>query len=472
MFSLSKRLTKDHWPIFLLSNISSIVNMVLPIILVRLYAPVDMGIYKTFFLYLSLIPFVVMAGGPLNSVYYWMGKSHARDEYIKATWLLTFIMSSLILIPGAFLIMIFKDQLSLSTPVLFLLLISGFLICPSGHYNEVCIARGKTFLGAGLSVCFELIKTLGFIVIAWRFGDINYLFYYFFCMMCLSFILMTYLGWRDNAVSLKWEQDKIREVLKYSMPISISSCLLFISEKADLLIISALVSPDLFAFYSLGCLVIPPLYLLETSVQKNLIPKLAVAFTALDFDQMAIDYKKAISDIAYLVIPAVFGLIIFARPITLLLYTPQYEPSAVFLQYFAIGYLLLLIPHDSILRASGKTYKVLKIYSYLTPLSFLVIYSSVKFLDLKWALIIGLVTKLIPKIYCLNISAEIIHKKVTELIPARALLHYAEMCILLSVACYISKRFFTSELHWFLVCAPLFAVIYLGFFILKKEPQH
>jgi O-antigen/teichoic acid export membrane protein len=472
MFSLAKRLTQNHWPIFLLSNISSVVNMLLPIVLVRLYAPIEMGLYKSFFLYLSLIPFIVMAGGPLNSVYYWMGKSHERDEYIKATWLLTFILSSLILIPGAFIIMLFKHHLALSTPVLFILLISGFLVCPAGHYNEVCIARGKTFIGAGLSVCFEVVKTIGFIFIAWKYHDINYLFYYFFCIMCLSFILMTYLGWRDNAVSLKWDQSKIREILKYSMPVSLSSCLLFMTEKADLLIISAFVSADLFAFYSLGCLIIPPLYLLENSVQKNLIPKLSIAMSKLEFDQMAFDYRKAISDIAYLVIPAVTGLIVFATPIINLLYTNRYEQSAVFLQIFALGYLLLLIPHDSILRAAAKTDTVLKIYSYITPISFLIIFLSVKMLDLKWALIIGIIIKLIPKIYCLNISAGIIHKKVTELIPMKRLLHYAEMCIFLSVICYAAKRFFSNELQWFLVCAPLFAVCYLTFFISQSDSKH
>lgn len=446
--------------------------MLLPIILVRLFAPIEMGIYKTFFLYLTLIPFVVMAGGPLNSVYYWMGKTHEQDEYMKATWLLTFILSSLVLIPGALIIMLFKDHLALSTPVLFVLLVSGFLVCPSGHFNEVCIARGKTFLGAGLGVAFELVKTIGFIFIAWKYHDINYLFYYFFTIMCLSFILMTYLGWKSNAVSMKWDQNKINEIFKYSMPISLSSCLLFITEKADLLIISAVVSADLFAFYSLGCLIIPPLYLLENSVQKNLIPKLSIAFTTLDYEQMAMDYKKAIADIAYLVIPAVIGLIVFARPIVNLLYTTQYESSAPFLQIFASGYLLLLIPHDSILRASAKTHFILKIYSYLTPLSFLVIYLSVKFLDLKWALAIGLVTKIIPKIYCLNTSADIIHRKVTELIPVKILLQYVGMSVLLSLFCYAAKTLFSTELQWFLVSAPLFAICYLSFFILKKDTQH
>ena len=469
---LIKRLTKDHWPLFLLSNISSIVNMLLPVILVRLFAPTEMGIYKTFFLYLSLIPFIVMAGGPLNSVYYWMGKTEGREDYIKATWLVTFILSSLILIPGAFAIVLFNEQLMLSTPLLFILLLSGFLVCPSGHYNEVCIARGNNFLGAGLSVVFELIKTFGFIFIAWKFHDINYLFYYFFTIMFLSFILMTYLGWRDNAVSLKWDSGKISEIFKYSMPVSLSSCLFFITDKADLLIISAVVSPESFAFYSLGCLVIPPLYLLENSVQKNLIPKLASAYTLKDFSQMALDYQKAISDIAYLIIPAVLGLIVFSKPIIKLLYTSQYEQSAVYLQLFALSYLLLLIPHDSILRATAKTDTILKVYSYLTPLSFLLIYISVKFFDLKWALLAGLIIKLMPKIYCMFISAKIIQYKPLDLIPTKRLINYTLMSIILSLISYLTKNLFSNEMQWFFVTAPLFAIFYLSFFISRSSKKH
>lgn len=472
MFPIVKRLTQNHWPIFLLSNISSVVNMLLPIVLVRLYAPIEMGIYKTFFLYLSLIPFIAMAGGPLNSVYYWMGKIHERDDYIKATWLLTLLLSSLILIPGVIVILFFKNYLALSVPVLFVLLLSGFLVCPSGHYNEVCIARGKTFVGAGLSVCFELIKTIGFIFIAWKFHNINYLFYYFCLIMSLSFILMTYLGWKNNAVSLKWDQVKLQEILKYSMPISLSSCLLFITEKADLLIISAIVPAESFAFYSLGCLIIPPLYLLENSVQKNLIPKLSISFTEKNFNQMEIDYRKAISDIAYLVIPAVTGLIIFATPIIHLLYTSQYLQSASYLQIFALSYLLLLIPHDSILRSSAKTETILKIYTYLTPISFLIIYLSAKFLDLRWALIMGIITKVIPKIYCFNISAHIIHKKATDLIPMKNLIRFVVMCTILSCLCYAAKTFFSNELQWFFVSAPLFAACYLTFFILRPSPTY
>lgn len=465
MLSLSKRLSQNHWPLFLLSNISSIVNMLLPIILVRLFAPIQMGIYKTFFLYLSLIPFIVMAGGPLNSVYYWMGKGEDQNDFIKSTWFVTLILSALILIPGTIGILLFKDQLALSTPVLFMLLVSGFLICPSGHYNEVCIARGHRFLGAGLGVSFEVIKTIGFIFIAWKTRNVDYLFTYFFIMMCLSFIFMTFLGYKNDAVTLVWDTKKIKEILRYSMPISVSSCLLFVTEKADLLIISAIVASESFAYYSLGCLIIPPLYLLENAVQKNLIPKLSIHFQMNRLEEMKEDFKKAVSDIAYLVIPAVFGLIIFAHPIINLLYTSEYEASAHYLKIFALSYLLLLIPHDSILRATAKTDLILKIYFYLTPISIVLIYLSAKFMSLQWVLITGLILKLVPKIYCLRTSSKIIKAKIFDLIPFRNLAHYTLASLLLGVISLALKMVFPSELKWLLTCAPLFALCYISYFV-------
>lgn len=469
MLTLIKRLSLNHWPVFLLGNISSVINLLLPIILVRLFSPEDMGLYKTFFLYLSLIPFVVMAGGPLNSVYYWMGKTQGRDEYLQATWLVTLFLSSLIFIPGTVAILLFHQHFSLSIPVLFMLMISGFLVCPSGHYSEVSIAKGNVFVGAGLSVCFEVIKTIGFIFIAWKYRDITTLFTYFFALMIMSSIFMTYLGLKNHSVTFKWDKIRAKEILKYSMPVSLSSCLLFITEKADLLIISAYVSVETFAYYSFGCLLIPPLYLLENSIQKHLIPKLSLHFEQKNYTQMVIDFKKAISDISFLMIPAIFGLIIFAGPIIKILYTSRYADSAVYLKIFALSYILLMIPHDSILRASAKTDTILKIYCYLVPVSFFIIYLSVRFLDLKWALAIGLFLKLLPKLYCLNISARIIQHKVTDLIPYMMLIKYTLMAAFLSAVSLLVKPIFTNELQWFLVITPLFATTYILFFVLQKS---
>ena len=73
MINLDK-LKVGHWPVFLISLLSAIMNLFLPIILVRLIGPEEVGVYKLFFLYAQSIIFISLAGGPLYSVYYFVGK--------------------------------------------------------------------------------------------------------------------------------------------------------------------------------------------------------------------------------------------------------------------------------------------------------------------------------------------------------------------------------------------------------------
>lgn len=468
MFSAIKRLSQDHWPVFLLSNISSVMNLVLPLILVRLLAPSDMGLYKTFFLYVSLIPFLTMAGGPVNSIYFWIGKKEdEKRAYIKASWTATTLLSSLIIFPGLIAVYFFHHHFGLTQSSLLMLIIAGFISCPAGHFSEVCIAKGENFLGAGLSTAFEFVKIVGFIFIAWKYRDINLLFTYYFVIMIASLIFMTYLGYRDQSLDFSFDKMRVQEILKYSLPISLSAFFIFIIDKADQLIISAMATPSTFAYYSFGCLVIPPLYLLESSVQKNLIPKLATSFTERKYSEMASHYQKAIADIAYLIVPAIFGLFFFADPIVELLYTKTYLPSVVFLQVFALSYILLLIPHDSVLRASGETKSIMRIYFWLTPFSILLIYLAAKFLDLKYVLAISIVIKLLPKIYCFKLSANIMKVPALALIPFKKLAEFCALSAFLTILCMLAKNLFATPLQWFIVSAPLFAVCYLGFFIFR-----
>lgn len=65
----------------------------------------------------------------------------------------------------------------------------------------------------------------------------------------------------------------------------------------------------------MGSLIIPPLLLLEMSVQKVLVPNLSRAYHHHNESEMIKHFLKAQTDIAHIMIPAVFGLIIFNRPI-------------------------------------------------------------------------------------------------------------------------------------------------------------
>lgn len=464
------KLSKEHWPIFILSSFSSLGNLFLAIILVRLLSPEDVGAYKIFFLHLSAIPFLFMAGGPIHSVLYWIGRDeHERKKYLNATWILTLSLSFLIFIVGFPIRNFLSEHLNIPVQYVVLMLITGSLWCPSGHYTEMTIASGGTAKGSVFDIVFEFIKTSGFILIAYHYRSLVGVFSFFGITLMLKLFISGFLNYKKNAISFDTDLAHIKKVFYYCLPISISGCLGFFVDKVDLLILSSQLETSAFAFYSMGCLIIPPLFLLEMSVQKILIPKLSQSYLQKDWRLSAKHFRKGISDIAFLIIPSIFGLCTFAKPIITILYTETYLNSVIYLQLFALSYIFLIFPHDSVPRASGQTKWILNTYLLITPISLFVVYVTANIFGAKGVLLVALLLKSIPKILGLIYSKSIMHWKWSEMFPTKKLLRYFLLSLVLSVTSILSRPFFYDDVWWFLISGSLFATIYLGSFHLQKK---
>lgn len=469
-----EKLKSGHWPIFMLSSISSIGNLFLPIILVRLLSTEDMGIYKIFFLHFSAIPFLVLAGGPVHSVFYWVGKNQEeKEKSLNATLVLSLLLSALVLIIGFPFRVYISEHFDVPLKYVSILLLTGFLSAPAGHFAEATIALGKSALGSIIDTIFELFKAGGIIFVAWKYRNLEALFYYFGFILLLKFVLTNLLNRKINHITFKTDVAHIKKVLSYCFPISLSGCLGFFVDKIDLLILSSFLDNSSFAFYSMGCLVVPPLYLLEMSVQKVLIPSLSKAYVARDWNGAAESYRKAIRDVAFLIIPSIFGLMVFASPIVRMLYTDQYLDSVPYLQLFALTYLLLMLPHDSVARATGRTKWVLKIYLLVTPISLISALLAAKYSSAKVVLIVTILIKFIPKFLGLKLSKDLMNWDWKQMFPIKQLSLYTAICAGLSVICLLARNFFEKDINWFLTCGSGFAIIYLGtVYLLMKKGRH
>jgi O-antigen/teichoic acid export membrane protein len=458
-----QKLSKGHWPIFLLSSISSIGNLFLPLFLVRLLSTEEIGIYKIFFLHLSAIPFIVMAGGPVHSVYFWAGKEgQDKQDFLNATWTLTLLLSSLVLIVGFPLRHYLSGVLGLPVDYVTIMLVTGFLICPASHYSEVTIASGKTLRGSLFGTITEMLKAAGFILIAMQTANLYWVIFFYGALLLVKIVLGSYLNKKLNQISLSTDFAHIKKVLIYCLPISFTGCLGFFIDKIDLLVLSGKLETSSFAYYSMGCLVIPPLYLLEMSVQKTLIPNISRSYIQQGWAEGAKHFQKGISDIAFLIIPSLFGLFTFAGPIISVLYTDQYIESVPYLQIFAFSYLLLIFPHDSVPRATGKTGWILKIYCIITVISIGTIYVASLWVDTKTILLISIVLKFIPKFWGLRFSKEIMNWEWRDMFPVKKLLTYTILSLILSVGSTLTRGLFKNDLQWFLICGSIFAAVYLG----------
>lgn len=462
MKDLVNKLRAGHWPVFLISMLSAITNLFLPVILVRILDPNDIGIYKIFFLYVQSIAFLSLTGAPLYSVYYWVGKKDNATKYVEHAWLLSFSLSFMCAAIG----LLFSSQLSrlisITETQTMLLLLSAITAAPASFYGEYLIAKGKRIHGSLFNSGFEILKGIVIVTLVYYTKNINAAFWGFSGLFLIKLLLAMSLGNREGILDFKLDTKKLREVWKYCAPLSIAGALGFFLEKVDMILLSSQLSTEQFAFYSMGCLMVPPLYILEMSVQKVLVPALSRSYHINDRLSMIQHYRKAQSDIAYLIIPAVFGLIIFNRPIIEILFTSQYMDSAVYLKVYALTYLAYIIPHDAIPRATGQTRWILKMYLLLTPLSILVVYVCAGQWGPMGALISSMVFFFIPKIPGLIYSSRITQFGIPKLIAWKALSFFVGLNVILTVLCYLFRPMFETEKIWFLFLSPFYAAFYLS----------
>ena len=463
-----RALKHGHWPVFLVSILSALSNLFLPIILVRLLSPHDIGIYKIFFLYAHSITYLSLAGGPLYSVYYWVGKKENSRESIEQAWLLSLILSIGSALIGVFFSWQIAHMISLSEEQTILLLLSAITAAPGSFLGEYLIAKGKGISGSLFNGGFEILKALLIVGLVYFYRHIDVAFWGFTILFVLKVIIAVVLGKKENIFSLRINRSRIAAVWKYCAPLSLAGALGFFLERVDMLLLSSQLSTDQFAFYSMGCLLVPPLYLLEMSVSKVLIPRLSTAFHHDHFSEMVFAYRKAQKDIAYLMIPAVFGLIIFSRPIIEILFTKTYIESARYLQFYALTYLAFIIPHDAVARATGDSKWVLKIYLLITPLSIAIVYFFTGVFGPLGALISSMAFMFAPKIPGLFFSARVMKHSVLSIINFRDLSFFTAVNCILALTCYGLKPIFKTEQMWFLVLAPLYALVYIRFIQLIK----
>lgn len=398
----------------------------------------------------------------MHSVFYWVGREpEERISYLNATWVWTVFLSSLVIVVGLFSQNWISSHLDLPYQYVVLLLITGTIFTPAGHFTETSIALGKN-IGSIFDTVTELMKAVGFILVAWKYKDLYRLFIFYTAFMSVKIVVASILNKKINYIGFKTSREHLIKVFKYALPMSVAALLGFFVDKIDLLLLSSHLDGASFAYYSLGCLTVPPLYLLEMSVQKVLIPSIAKTYLSKEWDEGAAAFRKAIKDIAFLIIPSIFGLVTFAVPIVRMFYTDQYLESVPYLQIFAFSYLLLMLPHDSVARATGHTSWNLKMYLITTPISLAGAYFAVNHYGAKAVLIVSIAIKFIPKFLGLSFSKKVMHWKWLDMMPTKHLFLFSAICTGLSIGCLLLHRFFTNDIHWFLVCGSAFGVIYLA----------
>jgi len=435
---------------------------------VRIFPIATVGLYKTFFLYLSLLPMLSLSAGFVHGVYFWNGQPGRGPSLVAQAWTVLSIISVVLFVLGLLANTGLTYMLGGTQLNAYCFIVSGALTLGSSFCEELWIAEQKVGQVAIFRCGNELLRAGIILTVAWYTRAIEYVFLAFaatsILRSCLAQVLGIYGGLRPM-----FSRMTLTTVFRYAAPVSAAGFFAALSGSLDQILLSRLLSSSDFAVFAMGCLALPPIFALEQSVNQVLAMKLAGTIVRGDAAAGAEAFRQAVVEIARLVIPAFLGLLTFAEPIVLILFTDHYLGSAAVLRLYACTYLLMMIPYDGGPKASGAGGWALRTFFVKT----LVAVALVALLTKPFGIYGAMSGVLASGIYLqgagLRFNYRFFGWSLAEQIPFRQLVPLALCALILSLASIVLRCLFTDSRMWFCICGGLFFVVYSVLFLLPER---
>jgi len=337
--------------------IAALLNIGLPILLVRLMSQVEYGVFKQAFLFTGTATNIAAMGFGMSALYF-MPRHPDRGGQIAlnilfynlvAGWVPLVVLS---FYPQVLRLLFRTNEL---IPLAFLLGILAFLtltaalvqIIPSAlqdvRYSTVFIVGTQLARALVMAVAVLLFRTVKSLIIAAILSQ-----------LVSVVVLYWYLNDRFPRFWRHFEWRFFREQLAYALPYGAVGIIWVIQRDLDNYFVSATLGPRDYAIYAVGWLEIPLISLFLESVVQVLIIRVSKLQQQGQKDEILRITAAATSQLAAVQLPVYMILLVAGRDLIVLLYTKAYEPSA---KIFAVTITLLLFTLflvDPIIRAYAE----------------------------------------------------------------------------------------------------------------------
>ena|ERR1051326_185930 len=454
-------------PAFLLTSgrvMAFLFTFFIPVVLVRVFDPVDFGTYKQLFLIYTTI-FYAAQFGMAESLYYFMPLNPSQSNRyvvnsIVALAAAGLICLGLIAVGGVQLSRmlnndaISKHALSLGIYVL-LMLVSAAL--------EIAMIARKHYLWASVTYAASdtlraillVLPVLFFKRVDWlMFGAVIYA-----LMRCLA--LIVYLL-NDFKGEMRVDWVCFRNQLRYAIPFGLAIVVGILQTNFHQYAVSHYFDVATFAIYSVGCLQIPIVDFIITPASSVMMVRMSEQIGQGRFDGLIAMWHDMSRKLALMFFPLVALLLLNAHNIIVLLFTERYVRSVPIFMVWSIAIIFATLPTDSVLRVFAQTrfLLVLNILS-LALIAFGIRWFLFRF-DLIGAVLITVVTSALSKGLALLRVRSLLRVPVRDLLPWKSL---TRMVIAATAAC-IPTLIFQSQVRLPVIAMlPITGVVYSSIFL-------
>ncbi len=181
-----------------------------------------------------------------------------------------------------------------------------------------------------------------------------------------SFLIFLTAMYMKNKPYTKTEAIKVpnmyREIFTYSTPLLGAFIGGSLISMADQFFISRYYGTSVFADYSNGCLNIPFVIMVTTSIKNVLLPLFSKANADNNIESLLQTYNNAVNKSIVLLVPFITFCFIFSKDIMVFIYGEEYATSSIFFKCFIIRELVDILPYFSVLMALGMSRTYMNIH--------------------------------------------------------------------------------------------------------------
>jgi O-antigen/teichoic acid export membrane protein len=350
-------------PLVMARLVSAGVTFVIPLVLARALTLEDYGAYKQIFL-VSQTLYHVLPLGVAQSVYFFVPRADEKRPYLGQA--LVFLLGmgllafALVALTGPSLGQLFSSPAIAEHRWPLGLYVFGILA--SWPLEISLTSQGKTKLAAAAYLVGDFLRAAALVVpvlLGLGMGGLLW-------AIALFALARTVVAW---AIALRagqgpfFDRRRFMTQLLYALPFGAAMLLSFPQAAFHQYVVSAQVSPEIFALYAVGCFQLPLVDLLYTPTSEVLMVRLGELERERRVAEGALAFREAAAKLSLFFVPMAAFLFVCSAEFIEALFGARFLPAAPIFRVSLVAIVLAVLPMDGALRARNQTRHIF--FSYL-----------------------------------------------------------------------------------------------------------
>jgi O-antigen/teichoic acid export membrane protein len=333
-----------------------VIAFAIPLVLARAFDQTEFGTYKQLFLIYATL-FGLAQAGMAESLYYFVPRHGAMAGRFVANSMLALAaigVAAIVALTAG------RDQIAawLSNPALapHLPLLGWFLalMLTSAVFEIVLLSRQQNGSAAWTYAVTDIARAAGMTVpalLAWGVGGVMAGAVVFAATRLMAASVAMAAAYRSD---LRPDFAVLRRQLAYALPFAIAVGIEVLNLNWHQYAVAARFDAAAFAIYAVGCLQVPVVDLIVTSTCNVMMVEMAAA-SGRDPAAARWLWHDTIGRLALMIFPLAAFLVVMARQIIVVLFTPAYEASVPIFMLWSLTMLTSVLVVDGVLRVYAQT---------------------------------------------------------------------------------------------------------------------